>query len=107
MLIADWLPYPPSLYINIGFGLSKDFPKVRYQFLLLLSSSFSSEVLKSGINSGSCNHEKSYKINLILSRVKLYDFYGFLLNRFRQHNLQVLHPYLGLYNRYNLCPHQP
>ena len=22
MPIADWLPYPPSLYINIGFGLS-------------------------------------------------------------------------------------
>ena len=23
--IADWLPYPPPLYINIGFGLSKKF----------------------------------------------------------------------------------
>ena len=22
MSIADWLPYPPPLYINIGFGLN-------------------------------------------------------------------------------------
>ena len=22
MPIADWLPYPPPLYINVGFGLS-------------------------------------------------------------------------------------
>ena len=58
------LSFTLALYISNGFVLSKVFAKVRYQFLLLLSSSFSSEVLKSGINSGSCNHEKSYKINL-------------------------------------------
>ena len=23
MAIADWLPYPPQLYTNIGFGLSE------------------------------------------------------------------------------------
>ena len=34
-------------------------------------------------------------------------FYDFLQNIFHRHNLQVLHPYQDLYNRYNLSPHQP
>ena len=37
--------------------------RLSYQFLLLLSSSFSSVVRKSGINSGSFIHKKRFRID--------------------------------------------
>ena len=37
--VADWLPYPPSLYINIGFGLKLEAStKKRYELELLRES---------------------------------------------------------------------
>ena len=43
----------------------------------------------------------------IPSSKTFYSFYDFLQNKFHQRNLQGLHPYQDLYNRYNLFPRQP
>ena len=42
MLIADWLPYPPPLYINIWFGLRNIFLTSRQVFSIFLFQSLNS-----------------------------------------------------------------
>ena len=42
MPIADWLPYPPPLYINIGFGLSNVENKIIHRVALYATASTTS-----------------------------------------------------------------
>ena len=73
MPIADWLPYPPTLYINIGFGLGKINGMSHTASICSISASSVADNSVADMIPNSANTKK-YK-NLIISEFWILSFW--------------------------------